>query len=91
MQPALDRIAALAPTLKEAELRTILELTRRAGDGSECRCSSRELARAAQLSRNHVQAAIDSLTERGLIESDGGSATRASSYHLAFLETAVLV
>ncbi len=90
MEDALSRIAALAPSLKEAELRCLIELTRRAGNEKQVRCSSRELARAMQVSRPNVQAAIDSLTNRELITTDGGSATKASSYKLTYLETAVL-
>lgn len=90
MEEALQRIAALAPTLKEAELRTLIELTKRATEENTCRCSSRQLAESTHQSRRNVQAAIDSLADRCLISSDGGSATRASLYRLTFTETAVL-
>jgi len=90
LETALARIAALAATLKEAELRTLLELTRRANADAQCRLSSRQLAEAAGISRKNAQLAIDSLSERGLITSDGGSATRAATYKLQFLRTEVL-
>lgn len=92
MEDPLQRLAALASTLKEAELRTLLELTARAAraESNNTTASSRELAPATKLSRPNVQHAIDQLAERGLLTSDGGSATRASTYHLNFLETAVL-
>ena len=89
MEDALTRIAALAPTLKEAELRCLLQLTTIQQEG-KARISSRDLARATNLARPNVQLAIDSLTERSLIASDGGTATRASTYQLLFLDTAVL-
>jgi hypothetical protein len=90
MDDALERIAAIASSLKEAELRTLLELTRRADGRNQVRYSSRKIAEAAGLSRKNVQLALDSLTNRGLISSDGGSATRASTYQLAYTTTAVL-
>lgn len=90
METALERIAAIASTLKEAELRTLLELARRANNGGEVRCSSRKLAEATRQSRRNVQGALDTLAERGLIATDGGSATRASSYQLTFTRLAVL-
>jgi DNA-binding MarR family transcriptional regulator len=88
MCDALRRLADLAPTLKEAELRTLLELTRQAIDGHTA-APSRTLAKATKLSRRNVVAAIDSLSseERKLITSDGGSATRAASFSLHFLDT----
>ena len=90
MHDALQRIATLAASLKEAELRTLLELTRRANQNQQCRESSRQIAEATGLSRSNVVAAIDALCQRGLISSDGGSATRAATYTLEFLRTAVL-
>lgn len=89
MEDALFRIAALAPTLKEAELRCLIELAARQQNGI-AQTSSRALARATAVSRNHVQAAIHSLTDRSIISSDGGTATKATSYGLNFLATAVL-
>lgn len=90
METALERIAAIASTLKEAELRTLLELTRRADRANQVRYSSRKLAAATRQSRRNVQDALDALAERGLITSDGGSATRASTHQLAYTTTAVL-
>ena len=90
MEGPLQRIAALASTLKEAELRTLIELTRRANSHQQCRLSSRQIAESAGISRKNAQRAIDSLTDRGLITSDGGSATRAATYKMLFLEVEVL-
>jgi len=90
METALERIAAIASTLKEAELRTLLELTHRAAGDKQATRSSRQLAEATGLSRKNVQLALDSLAERGLIQSDGGSATRAAAYKLSYLEVEVL-
>ena len=90
MDSPLARIATLAASLKEAELRTLLEIVRRANEHHQCRESSRQIAEATGLSRPNVQAAIDSLCNRGLITSDGGSATRAATYTLQFLATEVL-
>jgi biotin operon repressor len=90
MEDPWRRIAALAPTLKEGELRVLLELTRNRNESNRARCSSRQLAESTGLSRKNVQLAIDSLASRGVIASDGGSATRASTYQLAYLDTAVL-
>lgn len=89
MCEALQRLAAIASTLKEAELRTALQLTARA-KGNTATASSRQLARATNLSRKNVQIATHSLHERGVITTDGGTATLASTYHLHFLDTAVL-
>ena len=90
MEDALQRIAALASSLKEAELRILLELTRRANEDRQATQSTRQLAESTGLSRSNVTAAIHSLAERGLIQTDGGSATRASSYQLSFLETVLI-
>lgn len=90
MHDALERIAAIASTLKEAELRTLLELTRRADGRNQVRYSSLKNAEAAGLSRKNVQLALDSLSNWGLISGDGGSATRATTYQLAYTMTAVL-
>lgn len=89
METQLRRIAALARQLSEAELRVVLELTTRATQNT-ISASSRELARQTKLSRSNVIAAIESLNGRGLITSDRGTATRASSHKLHFLTTAVL-
>jgi hypothetical protein len=48
--------------------------------------SSREIAAATKCSRNKVQAAIDSLTSRGLIATREGTRTKAAAYLLQFLE-----
>ncbi len=92
MEDALSRIAALAPTLKEAELRCLIELTRRADDDGHSRSSLRQIRAATRQAQHSLCDAIHSLIDRGLIiASDRGSTTRAATYRLAYLEVAVLV
>lgn len=85
----LQALAAIAPTLKEAELRVLLELARRAemADSISVRASSRELASACNASRRNVQYALDSLSKRNLIAARQGTATSSGAYRLNFLET----
>lgn len=86
---SLTRIADLAPTLKEAELRVLVHLTFLAEtDGQKsCRISARELAKQCRTSRRAVQPALDSLAARGLITTRQGTATTPSAYLLNFLNT----
>lgn len=88
MCESLMRLAELAPTLREAELRVLLFLS--ASGSVETVASSRAIAVATRLGRRNAQYAIDAMVSRGLLACDGGSATRASAYRLLFLETAVL-
>lgn len=90
MEDAWERLGALSPTLTEAEFKALFELTRRRDENNQVRISSRQLAEATGISRSNIQRAIDTLSERGLISTDGGTATRAAGHKLAFLETAVL-
>ena len=81
----LEALARVAATLREAELRTLLHLLACVGEGGTCRVSSRQIAEATGQGRKTVQVALDGLQERGLVESDGGSATRAAMLTLRFL------
>lgn len=75
---------------ERSRARTLLELMRRADRTNQVRYSSRKLAEATKQSRRNIREALDALAERGLISSDGGRVTRASTYQLAFTTTAVL-
>jgi hypothetical protein len=85
---AFQHIAALAPTLKEAELRVLLHLTAAAlaSSSTSVRASSRDIADACKCSRRNVQHAVDALTQRGLIATRQGTSTSAAAYLLRFLE-----
>ena len=87
MSDALQRIASLASSLSHAELRVLLELTVRAeaAGATEITASSRHLAQATGLARASVQAAIDSLNVRRLIQSDAGSPTQPAVHRLVCL------
>lgn len=89
---ALNRIAAIAPTLKEAELRVLQLLTAWAETAPHhtVTASSRTIAAFARVARSKVQPALDSLTARDLITTRQGTATSAASYHLNVLETVFL-
>jgi hypothetical protein len=84
----IEALSALAPTLKEAELRVLLELMSRprCGDGIEVTASSRELASATRVSRSWLRAAMASLEDRKIITTKPGTATRAAKHTLNFLE-----
>jgi DNA-binding MarR family transcriptional regulator len=75
-------LADLAPTLKEAELRVLLELSRRQLRTPSCvAASGREIANACKLGRRNVQYALDSLAKRNLISTrQGTAAARAAPY-----------
>lgn len=89
----IGSVADLAPTLKEAELRVLLELTRRAASNAHhtLRASSRDLATACKLGRPNVQHALDSLSKRGLITIRQGSATQSAAYQVNTLNTSKMV
>jgi heme exporter protein D len=81
-------LADAAPTLKEAELRVILELTRRQLDTpGAVRISSRDLAAACKLARSKTITAIDSLTARCLITARQGTPTTAAAYRVNIVDT----
>ena len=84
MFDTLQRIASLASSLSQAELRVLLELAVREGaaGATEITASSRHLAQATGLARASVQAAIDSLNARRLIQSDAGSPTQPAAHRL---------
>ena len=86
----IGTVADLAPTLKEAELRVLLELTRRgaATPNHWVRASSRELATACRVARSNVQPAIDALTARGLLTTRQGTATTAAAHQVNIPNTA---
>jgi DNA-binding transcriptional ArsR family regulator len=85
------RIAAmadLAPKLKEAELRLILELSRRQlTSPGAVRASGRELANACKMGRRNVQYALDALAKRNLITLRQGTATTAAIYRVNIFDT----
>jgi hypothetical protein len=85
----LERLADLAPTLKEAELRVLLYLSARAIAAGEkgVRASSREIAANAKVARSSTVQALDALANRLLIATRQGSATQAAGYYLTCLET----
>ena len=85
---ALQHLAALAPTLKEAELRVLIHLTGAAlaSGRTDVRASSRDIADDCKCSRRNVQHALDGLNERGLIATRQGHATKAAAYCLRFLD-----
>ena len=87
---AWRELAALAPTLREAELRVLIHLTRSAlaESARSTRASSREIATGANCSRRNVQHAIDALTKRGLIATRAGTANTAAAYLIRFAEVA---
>jgi hypothetical protein len=84
MSDALQRIAALASSLSQAELRVLLELAVRAeaAGATEIMASSRHLAQSTGLARASVQGAIDSLNARRFIQSDTGSPTKPALHRL---------
>ena len=83
------RLQHLAPTLKEAELRTALCLATAAENSAQhtCRISSRDLAQHTGLQRRNLQYALNSLIARGLITRRAGTATTAAGYLVNFLDT----
>ena len=84
MKDPLQQIAALLPQLSHAELRVLLVLT------ATPKRSPRDIATAAGLARSNAQSAMHSLTQKGIISSDGGTATRAARVELAFLAVEIL-
>jgi hypothetical protein len=86
---ALVIIGQLAPTLGEAELRTLIALTRLFGvnDPPSGRISSRALAEHACLSRANVKTSLHSLAEKNIIATRGGTATMPSAHVLTFMRT----
>ncbi len=87
-----QQVAQLAPTLKEAELRTLLYLTSAAlaRGATSIRASSRQIAAAAKIARSSVVEALDDLTARGLIATRQGTSTSAAAYALRFLEVTTM-
>lgn len=79
MSDVLQRIASLANSLSQAELRVLLELAVRAeaSGAAEIMASSRHLAQSTGLARASVQAAIDSLNARQFIRRRPESNTKA--------------
>ena len=80
-------IAELAPTLGEAELRVLIEITRQFGatEHKSGRISSRKLAEATKLARPNTQKALDSLNEKKIIATRDGTATSAADHALTYL------
>ena len=86
---ALEALADLAPKLKgEAELRVILELSRRqlASPGG-VHVSTRDLATACNCGRPNVQKALARLTARNWITRRKGSAVQSTYYRVNLFET----
>ena len=81
-------LADLAPTLKEAELRVLLELSRRQLRTPSCvAASGREIANACKLGRRNVQYALDSLAKRNLISTRQGTATQPARHRVNIFDT----
>jgi hypothetical protein len=91
MPDALQRIASLANSLSQAELRVLLELAVRAeaSGAMETTASSRDLAQTTGLARTSVQRAIDSLNARRLLQSDAGSPTQPAVHRLVCLHSEI--
>jgi hypothetical protein len=89
MSAVLQRIASLANGLGKAELHILLELAAQAEAQPllQTTASSRELALRTGLARASVQAAIDSLNRKQLIQSEGGGATQSAVHRLICLGT----
>lgn len=86
---ALLSLAALAPGLSEAELRTALYLASIEDPiHHSAVASSRQIAAATRLERKNVIRALDSLGTRCLITTRQGYGRRPSSYLLNFTQTA---
>jgi hypothetical protein len=84
----LSALADLAPKLKEAELRVMLELSRRQEDSPEgVRASTRDLSNTIGCGRPNVQKALASLTKRNLVRSLAGSAIQAAGYRVNVFDT----
>jgi DNA-binding MarR family transcriptional regulator len=92
LSEAVQHLAQLAPTLKEAELRTLLYLTAEAlaHNSTSIRASSREIAKTARVARSSVVEALDDLTDRGVIATRQGTSTSAATYLLRFLEVTTM-
>jgi DNA-binding MarR family transcriptional regulator len=80
----LDRLAEIAPKLKEAELRLAIHMAHTCNVHYSLNASSRQLATATGLARSKVITAIDSLGQRGFITTREGTATRPGAYTLSF-------
>ena len=88
MGSEVEALADAAPTLKEAELRVLLELTRRQlHHPGGVRISSRDLATHCKLSRGKLQAALDSLAARSLITTRQGTPTSPAVHRVNILDT----
>ncbi len=90
MEDALSRIAALAPKLREAQLRVILELTRHADEQGNCQRSFSQIRAATGMVQSSLWGAIHSLIDLAFITADAFRASHTTTYHLSFLEVAVL-
>jgi hypothetical protein len=89
--PAIEALADLAPTLKEAEIRVYLELMRREiRTGAAVTASSRDLANCCKLARSKTVPALDSLTKRGLLTTRQGTAKAPAIYQVNALRTVPL-
>ena len=83
VQAPIEALADIAPSLKEAELRVLLELLRRQERTKKAvKASSREIATDCKMGRSNVVLAIDALTTRGLITTRQGSATAPAVYQV---------
>jgi hypothetical protein len=85
---AVEAIADAAPRLKEAELRILLELTRRQlATGAAVKASNSDLANACKIARSETIPAIASLTGRCLITRRRGGPKSDSVYQVNITET----
>jgi hypothetical protein len=85
---AFRSLAALAPGLSEAELRTCLHLASIQDPvHHSVRASSRDIAEATRLARANVVRAIDSLNRKCLITTRQGGGQTASAHLLNWVQT----
>lgn len=87
---AFRRLAELAPTLKEAELRVLLYLITIMDGQRTAVASSRQIAAATAVSRSNVKVALHTLRDRHILTTRDGSATQSSAYLLSFAATVPL-
>lgn len=84
----LQRIAELAPAIKETELRVLLHFAAHATPPEfTLRQSSRDIAKAIKQARSAVVRAIDLLTERKYITTRDGTGKKAAGYRLNIAHT----
>ena len=78
----LAQLDSLIPILSGAEFKVLVKFLLLDGGTGQITVSFQELKSATNLSTSTLQQCIASLSERGLIESDGGDRKRPSTYKL---------